>query len=106
MDLLLEVYDIRSTLNPLENLVGLIWRVDSCVDVREHSWTSVTTDPLFALFCLLSRLSLVLVSGSLPLSTDALMTPTYLHHLHALCLMHANVYICPNIQLHFHFDYF
>ena len=53
--------------NPLNQLENTAWRVDSCDDVREHSWSgSVSPGILFLPFFLLSRLSHVLVSGFLP----------------------------------------
>ena len=43
---------MKYNVNQLEKPVGPAWRVNSCVDVREHSRTGVTatTAPLFALF--------------------------------------------------------
>ena len=48
--LVLELDNMESNVNQLEKPVGPAWRVSSCVDVREHSRTGVTTAPLFALF--------------------------------------------------------
>ena len=59
------------------------WRVDSsvlmCVSIPGPG--RVTTEPLFASFLPLPCFSHVLVSGSMPLSTSALMKPTALHRM-------------------------
>ena len=99
--------------NQLENPLGPAWRVSSCVDVREHSRTGVTTavhwchhcsapvSPLlpFLLFFNPLRFSHVLVSGSLPLSTDALMMPTNRHHImFNSCQMYVSLQFNPHNQ--------
>ena len=73
--------------------------MNSWVDVREHSRTGVTTTTLLLFLpFFLSRFSHVLVSGSLPLSTDALMTPSNLHHMISNALQEKKTGLCWSIE--------